>query len=239
MCSTRVIAILFLFIAAGAVLVFVGIQWITEFHALSAATNPGSYILLLLTLATFFLAGMCGMHFLARRLLIWALRSQHLAVILFFQHIAPKFTRNVLGSLLGTSIALSTSIAASATPVAPMDSQASVQSADKNVQPERTGVEYQSVPNAQWFPEQVSVPMNNLISPKTPPKRESARTGTEVVVAEGDSLWSICAKHLGPQATVEEIATYWPQIYKANERAIGANPDQLMPGTVIELPPTR
>lgn len=235
--SPRASAILFLFVGAGTVVVFVGVQWIIAFHGFSANTHPFSYMILLLTLASFAFAGTYALHYLARKWLLWALSAEHLPTIRFFERLAPQFTRKVLSSLVGTSIALSTAVAANAAPVTALDAPASVERADQKVAPQQSATDHLSVPNAQWFPEQVSVPMNNLVSQKTQPKRVSPKTGTEVVVAQGDSLWSICARHLGMQATAEEIATYWPQIYKANEKSIGPNPNDLQIGTVIELPP--
>lgn len=239
MSSSRVFAIFLLFAVSGSVLVFVGIHWIIDFHAISATSDPSSYMVLLLSLATLSLATLYAIHYGARRLLIWAMARRHIPTIRFFQRVAPRFTRKVLESLLGTSIVLSSAVAANAAPVTPLENHASVESAEKNVDPQRSEPKQRSVPNAQWFPEQVSVPMNNLISQTPLPKREPAKSGAEVVVAEGETLWSISAKRLGAQATAEEISTYWPQIYKANEQVIGPDPDHLEIGTVLELPPTR
>lgn len=65
--------------------------------------------------------------------------------------------------------------------------------------------------------------------------------GTEpvdtVVVRCGDSLWSIAASHLGPEATVEQVAREWPRWYAANRAVIGADPDLIRPGQELR-PPT-
>lgn len=57
-----------------------------------------------------------------------------------------------------------------------------------------------------------------------------------VVVAPGDCLWAIAARHLGPAATTAEIATEWPRWYDANRSVIGADPDLILPGQRL-VPP--
>ncbi|MFC8734560.1 LysM peptidoglycan-binding domain-containing protein [Luteimicrobium sp. NPDC057192] len=59
---------------------------------------------------------------------------------------------------------------------------------------------------------------------------------TEVTVRHGDTLWDIAAAHLGPHATDAEIARAWPRWYDANRDAVGADPDLLLPGTVLVAP---
>lgn len=71
--------------------------------------------------------------------------------------------------------------------------------------------------------------------------RTTARTtGTtddrHVVVHRGDSLWTIAARHLGPDATDVDVARAWPRWYQANRAAIGADPDLILPGTVLVAP---
>ncbi|UXN30646.1 hypothetical protein [Glutamicibacter sp. M10] len=119
MSSSRVFAIFLLFAVSGSVLVFVGIHWIIDFHAISATSDPSSYMVLLLSLATLSLATLYAIHYGARRLLIWAMARRHIPTIRFFQRVAPRFTRKVLESLLGTSIVLSSAVAANAAPVTP------------------------------------------------------------------------------------------------------------------------
>ena len=33
------------------------------------------------------------------------------------------------------------------------------------------------------------------------------------------------------------VARYWPRIHRANREIIGPNPDLIVPGQVLELPP--
>lgn len=60
---------------------------------------------------------------------------------------------------------------------------------------------------------------------------------TSVVVRHGDSLWSIAATRLGPNATDGEIARAWPRWYAANTTEIGDDPHTLLPGMRL-APPT-
>jgi nucleoid-associated protein YgaU len=58
-----------------------------------------------------------------------------------------------------------------------------------------------------------------------------------VVVREGDSLWSIAARELGPAATNEAVAARWPDWYAVNRQVIGDDPDLIVPGQVLRIPP--
>lgn len=61
-------------------------------------------------------------------------------------------------------------------------------------------------------------------------------TDAGVVVAAGDSLWAIAARHLPPDASDAQIAAAWPQWYRANAATIGADPDLITPGQVLTVP---
>ncbi len=58
-----------------------------------------------------------------------------------------------------------------------------------------------------------------------------------VVVRKGDSLWSIAARELGRSATDEAIAARWPDWYVTNRHVIGNDPDLILPGQVLRIPP--
>lgn len=66
--------------------------------------------------------------------------------------------------------------------------------------------------------------------------REDAEEAQQITVRSGDSLWEIVAEHLGPEATAWEIAREWPRWHRANEEAIGPDPELLRPGTVLSVP---
>ncbi|MEZ5091599.1 LysM peptidoglycan-binding domain-containing protein [Nocardioides sp.] len=57
-------------------------------------------------------------------------------------------------------------------------------------------------------------------------------------VGPGDTLWTIAARDLPPDATEAEIGAAWRRIYRLNRVAIGDDPDLLLPGIVLVLPST-
>lgn len=59
---------------------------------------------------------------------------------------------------------------------------------------------------------------------------------SHVVVRRGDTLWSIASRHLGPQATAQDVAEEWPRWYAANERLVGPDPDLILPGQELVVP---
>lgn len=69
--------------------------------------------------------------------------------------------------------------------------------------------------------------------------RPSANSGdrvVELVVHRGDSLWSIAARHLGPEATTSQIDAEWHRWFAANRLVIGDDPNAIRPGQVLSSP---
>jgi hypothetical protein len=60
-------------------------------------------------------------------------------------------------------------------------------------------------------------------------------TAATVVVAPGDTLWSIAARHLPPDAPDALVARRWRAIYAANRGRIGPDPDLIQPGLHLHL----
>lgn len=93
-------------------------------------------------------------------------------------------------------------------------------------------------PSPGWRPDRptrmADPSRTTLLSPA--PRIGSATLDT-VVVRRGDTLWSIAARALGPEATDAEIAHEWPRWYAANRDVIGDDPDLLQPGQSL-VPPT-
>lgn len=56
-----------------------------------------------------------------------------------------------------------------------------------------------------------------------------------VTVRGGESLWSITADLLGPEADAAQIAATWPELWKANAAQV-PDPDLLQAGTVLTVP---
>lgn len=63
-----------------------------------------------------------------------------------------------------------------------------------------------------------------------------ARTVPEAyVVRPGDSLWSIARAHPDDSGSVDHR---WRAIWQANRTVVGADPDLIIPGQALRLPPT-
>ena len=60
---------------------------------------------------------------------------------------------------------------------------------------------------------------------------------TNIVVSPGDSLWSISSERLGPNATPQQIAIGVERIYTLNQNRIGGDPNLLLVGQKLSLPP--
>ena len=68
---------------------------------------------------------------------------------------------------------------------------------------------------------------------ETEPRTDSSHTHT---VESGESLWSITAAALGPDATDAQIVQTWPLVYETNTEPIGSDPSLLRPGAELRLP---
>ncbi|MFC7406365.1 LysM peptidoglycan-binding domain-containing protein [Georgenia alba] len=55
-------------------------------------------------------------------------------------------------------------------------------------------------------------------------------------VRPGDSLWSIAADHLGPDAHAGDVAAAWPGWYETNRDAIGTDPHLIQPDLTLQIP---
>ena len=64
----------------------------------------------------------------------------------------------------------------------------------------------------------------------SPPRKVAAPSRTYRVVS-GDMLWTIAMRFWGAKA-----GPRWPEIYNANRRVIGGNPNLIFPGQVFKIP---
>ena len=55
-------------------------------------------------------------------------------------------------------------------------------------------------------------------------------------VKNGDCLWCIAADVLGPNASDAQVNAAWHALYNANAAQIGANPNVIEAGTVLQVP---
>jgi len=69
-----------------------------------------------------------------------------------------------------------------------------------------------------------------VASPVVPEATASVAAATTYTVQPGDTLRSIAQDQYGD-------AGMWPRIYEANRDTIGSNPDNLVAGTTLTLPP--
>ncbi len=84
-----------------------------------------------------------------------------------------------------------------------------------------------------WKPAPIPTDGGVLLRQET----RSTWQSTEVVVAPGDSLWSIVANRLGPRATAADVAEAWPAWFETNRLVIGDDPSFLLPGQILQAPP--
>ncbi|GAA3696603.1 hypothetical protein GCM10022377_06840 [Zhihengliuella alba] len=85
-------------------------------------------------------------------------------------------------------------------------------------------------PDPAWRPAPPPPALERVLGPTRP-------VSDEVVVRPGDTLWSLAARHLGPDASDLDIAEEWPRWYHANLGVIGSDPNSLHPGMALR-PPT-
>ncbi|GAA5161073.1 LysM peptidoglycan-binding domain-containing protein [Ornithinimicrobium tianjinense] len=94
-----------------------------------------------------------------------------------------------------------------------------------------------TLPRPGWTP----TPVPTAPRPSSDVGLVSATTHGEepldhVVVHRGDTLWDITARHLGQQATDQDVAEQWPLWYAANRDVIGDDPHLLRPGQQLVAP---
>lgn len=94
------------------------------------------------------------------------------------------------------------------------------------------------LPLPDWASDSASASTSPTATPAVQPVATTAPTTAprEYVVQHGDSLWSIAARHLGPDATAAQIAVVWPQWYAVNRQTVGPNPDVIRPGQRLTVP---
>ncbi len=97
------------------------------------------------------------------------------------------------------------------------------------------------------LPERVAVPPAvRRDRPPPPPAAASSvpaaapvgTSGATVMVAPGDTLWGLAADQLGPDASDQQTAAAWPELYALNRDLIGPDPGLIEPGQRLVLPPS-
>jgi len=72
----------------------------------------------------------------------------------------------------------------------------------------------------------------------TAPSRPASKPPERLIVYPGDSFWSVSQRHLGPQASPQQIANEAERIFELNQDRTGGDPSLLMPGEELLLPPS-
>ena len=85
-----------------------------------------------------------------------------------------------------------------------------------------------------WKPAADTVSPSLLVPPGL---RAEAPSGEKVTVMAGDTLWDLAAAQLGSLATSTEVAELWPRWYELNRLVVGPDPDILLPGQILVVPP--
>jgi hypothetical protein len=70
------------------------------------------------------------------------------------------------------------------------------------------------------------------------PRHAGEEPSGMVRVRPGDSLWTIAEEQLGPRATAAELDDYWHRTYARNVDVIGPDPHLILPGQLLDPPPT-
>lgn len=133
----------------------------------------------------------------------------------FVAHHAPTLVRRGFALALGTGVGL-------AVAVGPAGAQAAVPPTDVG-----------------WTATDVAAAGPPAAPPIAPTSEVDAGADIQrqVTVQPGDSLWRLAAQDLPTDASAAEIAAAWPEWYAANSDVVGADPDLLHPGQVLERPP--
>lgn len=82
-----------------------------------------------------------------------------------------------------------------------------------------------------------------LVLPELPfPERATDRPEPDggagkVRVAPGDTLWGIASARMPESSSAADITAAWHRLYGLNRDVVGPDPDRLLPGQVLELPP--
>jgi hypothetical protein len=136
--------------------------------------------------------------------------------------IAPRAVRRAVELALGLSLAAGAVAGpATAAPRAGADAAAAALAA---------------APSLDW--PSAGAPAPTLVTAAAAAPRDLPPAGSAaVVVAPGDTLWSLAERALGPGATPEQVAAAWPTWWSANRDVVGPDPHLIHPGDRLTPPP--
>jgi nucleoid-associated protein YgaU len=145
--------------------------------------------------------------------------------------LVPAATRRLLAGVLGVTLVTGAAGGAAAAPAAPAPAPTAIAALDLDWPVRRPAGAFTPTTQPGGPPPVADLP--DARSPAAGGRPDHA----EVVVHRGDTLWTIAARHLGPDATGDEIARAWPRWWAANHHVIGDDPDLITPGQRL-IPPT-
>lgn len=140
--------------------------------------------------------------------------------------VAPAAVRRSVELALGLSLTAGIAAAAGPASAAPL--------AGADTSRAATASALQQAPSLDW-PDPARPAPAASPPPPTAPAPATPVPG-EVVVAPGDSLWSLAARALGPSATTEQVAAAWPQWWAVNRDVVGDDPHLIHPGERLTPP---
>lgn len=156
------------------------------------------------------------------------------------EHLTPALARRIAAFLLGVGVGVAGG--PSQAVASPRPSATAVSVTDPGLVP-TPSAPGPSAPDPGFSPAPVApgfTPTAPRVRPQADPAllggRVAPRADREVVVHRGDTLWSIAARHLGPQASDAEIAWAWPRWFDLNRALIGDDPDVILPGQILRVP---
>lgn len=81
-------------------------------------------------------------------------------------------------------------------------------------------------------------PPQDRVARQSSHQQSRHRAGAEHVVRPGESLWVVTNHLLGPRAHDAEVERGWRALYRVNRARVGNDPDLLLPGTRLVIPPS-
>lgn len=157
------------------------------------------------------------------------------------RRVAPASVRGLVRMAVGTSLAASvlTGPAALAEDRTPMVAGSVSDSLEwPGLAPVTAAPAVTGAPPVAAAPHVTVAPPTSSPTPTADPRPSAVPLAHlhEVVVQEGDSLWAIAQRALGPSASDQQVAKAWPQWWAANRAVVGDHPDLIHPGDRLSAP---
>lgn len=162
------------------------------------------------------------------------------------ERVAPAAVRKVVALILGTALSAALVPGTAVAGVTHNSYRPPVVTAAQQVTDLLRGPAA-AAPDASFRSMMDPAPRTRSTDPAPPPTwsmerpdspRVTSVAQSRLVVHRGDSLWSIAARRLGPEAQAADIDTEWHRWLAANRDVIGPDPDLILPGQLLRPPPS-